>query len=112
MKDEIKEILDYLRKFAENENPKKENNVIIPIKLGYVDTNLLLDYITDLQQELNDITTYIDTRMNSIKNTYKKAKDINRKEILYNRYCELRNIKGLMDGVWEGEKIIDKGEER
>lgn len=52
---EIKEILDGFKEYASNENPKKENNVITPLKLGYVDTILLLDYITNLQEEVEDL---------------------------------------------------------
>ena len=50
MKDEIKEILDKLQKVANCETASR--NALV--KMPYTDYQLLLDYITNLQEELEE----------------------------------------------------------
>lgn len=48
---EIQTILNYIEEYASNDHPPKEEGYIIPLQLGYVDSILLMDYITTLQRK-------------------------------------------------------------
>ena len=52
MKDEIKEIIEYIQKYTD-EYETTNLTEIRALQIGYVDTVLLLDYITNLQEELD-----------------------------------------------------------
>ena len=57
MKNEIKEILDHIQKYVDDNEytDATSSKTIEPLTIGYVDTLLLLDYITKLQQEKHKI---------------------------------------------------------
>lgn len=54
MKDEIKEILEYIQKYTD-EYETTNLTEIRALQMGYVDTVLLLDYITNLQEENEEL---------------------------------------------------------
>lgn len=80
MKDEIKEILDTLREQHSTDIMlgKEIANDFAEYKLNYKEMTLLLNYITNLQEELksaNESITWWQNRFNAVEEENKKLKE-------------------------------------
>lgn len=78
MSNEIKEILDDLKKYVETSKIEakkcKDGYIIYPTKLGFKPCILLLDYITNLRGQIEEMQEEIDNLKNPRNNDYESIR--------------------------------------
>ena len=122
MKDEIKEILEYIQKYTD-EYETTNLTEIRALQMGYVDTVLLLDYITNLQEKIKqyedpeDLTLFYMWLDEKAKDKMKQLQEENERlkqnlskgitNNLENKYLNNKLYKDLEDYKTRNEKAIE-----
>ena len=116
MKNEIKEILDYLKRSNKNLFGYEQDKII-----SYEEVQLLLDYITNLQKEdriNNDLIPYFKNNEKSLKKQITNLQEENERLKETNVYCNRTDCVGRIkdskkyDSVYQEKEDYDKNVEQ
>ena len=116
MKNEIKEILDYLKRSNKNLFGYEQDKII-----SYEEVQLLLDYITNLQKEVrinNDLIPYFKNNEKSLKKQITNLQEENERLKETNVYCNRTDCVGRIkdskkyDSVYQEKEDYDKNVEQ